>query len=105
MQSSWRCRTAVREISDNKADYLKRKEIQRRIKQLQNCVNDAEKRVQKIEEKIAEIEKVLATPEGFSNIDLCQQHGELNRELSSMMDFWSEQTEKLEAAQKELAEM
>lgn len=98
-------RPAAREISDNKADYLKRKEVQRRIKQLQNCVNDAEKRVQKIEEKIAEIEKFLSTPEGFSNIDLCQQHGELNRELSTMMEFWSEQSEKLEAAQKELSEM
>lgn len=94
--------SVAEEVSDNKADYLKRKEIQRRIKQLQNCVNDAEKRVQKIEEKIAEIEKLLSTPEGFSNIDLCQQHGELNRELSTMMEFWSEQSEKLEAAQKEL---
>ena len=94
--------SVAEEVSDNKADYLKRKEIQRRIKQLQNCVSDAEKRVQKIEEKIAEIEKLLSTPEGFSNIDLCQQQDELNRELSTMMEIWNKQSEKLEAAQKEL---
>ena len=91
-----------KEISENKLSYLERKEIQRKIRQFQNAVNDAEKRIAKVEEKIAEIEKELATPEGFSNIDLCQKHGELNRELAVIMEYWEEQCQKLEEAQAEL---
>lgn len=91
-----------KEISENKLSYLERKEIQRKIRQAQNCVNDAEKRIAKIEEQIAEVEKELATPEGFSNIDLCQKHGELNRELAVIMEYWEEQCQKLEEAQAEL---
>ena len=91
-----------KEVSDNKLSYMERKEIQRKIRQFQNCVNDAEKRIAKIEEQIAEVEKVLATPEGFSNIDLCQKHGELNRELGIIMEYWEEQCENLERAKSEL---
>ena len=91
-----------KEDSENKLSYLERKEIQRKIRQTQNCVNDAEKRIAKIEEQIAEVEKELATPEGFSNIDLCQKHGELNRELTIIMEYWEEQCSKLEEAQAEL---
>ena len=93
-----------KEISDNKLSYMERKEIQRKIRQFQNCVNDAEKRIAKIEEQIAEVEKVLATPEGFSNIDLCQKHGELNRELGIIMEYWEEQCENLERAKSELGD-
>ena len=88
--------------SENKLSYLERKEIQRKIRQFQNCVNDAEKRISKIEEQIAEVEKELATPAGFSNIDLCQKHGELNRELAVIMEYWEEQCENLENAKAEL---
>lgn len=91
-----------KEASENKLSYLERKEIQRKIRQFQNCVNDAEKRISKIEEQIAEVEKELATPEGFSNIDLCQKHGELNRELAVIMEYWEEQCENLEKAKAEL---
>ena len=91
-----------KEVSENKLSYIERKEIQRKIRQFQNAVNDAEKRIAKVEEKIAEIEKELATPEGFSNIDLCQKHGELNRELAVIMEYWEEQCQKLEEAQAEL---
>ena len=90
------------EISESKLSYLERKEIQRKIRQFQNAVNDAEKRIAKVEEKIAEIESELATPEGFANIDLCQKHGELNRELAVIMEYWEEQCQKLEEAQAEL---
>lgn len=90
------------EISESKLSYLERKEIQRKIRQFQNAVNDAEKRIAKVEEKIAEIESELATPEGFANIDLCQKHGELNRELAVIMEYWEEQCQKLEEAQNEL---
>ena len=90
------------EISESKLSYLERKEIQRKIRQFQNAVNDAEKRIAKVEEKIAEIESELATPEGFANIDLCQKHGELNRELAVIMEYWEEQCQKLEEAQTEL---
>ncbi|MBR5240670.1 MAG: ABC-F family ATP-binding cassette domain-containing protein [Muribaculaceae bacterium] len=93
-----------KEISENKLSYLERKEIQRKIRQFQNAVNDAEKRIAKVEEKIAEIEKELATPEGFANIDLCQKHGELNRELAVIMEYWEEQCQKLEEAQAELGD-
>ena len=92
------------EISENKLSYLERKEIQRKIRQFQNAVNDAEKRIAKVEEKIAEVESELATPEGFSNIDLCQKHGELNRELAVIMEYWEEQCQKLEEAQAELGD-
>lgn len=88
------------QLSDNKLNYEQRKELQRKIKQLQNSVNDAEKRVQKTEAKISEIEVQLSTAEGFSNIELCRKHGELNRELGTIMEYWSEQSEKLEALKK-----
>ena len=91
-----------KEVSESKLSYIERKEIQRKIRQFQNCVNDAEKRIAKIEEQIAEVEKELATPEGFSNIDLCQKHGELNRELTVIMEYWEEQCENLENAKAEL---
>ncbi|MEG1573626.1 MAG: ABC-F family ATP-binding cassette domain-containing protein [Bacteroidales bacterium] len=88
-------------VSDNKLNYEQRKELQRKIKQLQNSITDAEKRINKTETKISEIEKQLSTPEGFSNISLCQQHGELTRELSNIMEYWGEQSEKLETLKKE----
>ena len=82
--------------TENKLSYEARKELQRQIKRAERAVEATERRIQEIEKQIAEIEQQLSTPEGLSDLDLCEKHGVLQRELNERMECWEAETSELE---------
>ncbi len=82
--------------TENKLSYEARKELQRQIKRAERAVEATERRIQEIEKQIAEIEQQLSTPEGLSDLDLCEKHGALQRELNERMECWEAETSELE---------
>ena len=82
--------------TENKLSYEARKEVQRQIKRAERAVEATERRIQEIEKQIAEIEQQLSTPEGLSDLDLCEKHGALQRELNERMECWEAETSELE---------
>lgn len=82
--------------TENKLSYEARKELQRQIKRAERAVEATERRIQEIEKQIAEIEQQLSIPEGLSDLDLCEKHGALQRELNERMECWEAETSELE---------
>lgn len=82
--------------TQNKLSYEARKEQNKLIKKLERTIADSEKKIEQIENAIKEIEQKLATPEGASDTSLYTQYANLKKELSEVMDQWTEQTLELE---------
>lgn len=80
----------------NKLSYEARKEQSKAIKKVEKAVAEAEKRITELENAIAAIEAKLATPEGASDASLYNDYSSLKKELSDVMDIWTEQTIELE---------
>ena len=76
----------------NKLSYEARKEQNKLIKKLERTIAESEKKIEQIENAIKEIEQKLATPEGASDTSLYTQYANLKKELSEVMDQWTEQT-------------
>ena len=55
-----------------------------------------EARIEELESSIAALEARLATPEGAADTSLYTQYADLKKELSDVMDRWTEQTLELE---------
>jgi ATP-binding cassette subfamily F protein 3 len=79
-----------------------RKEQQRLVKRLEKAIAGFETKIEKLENEIKEIETVLVTPEGASNTDLLWKHAELQKQVSSIMDRWTEATLELENRKQEM---
>lgn len=82
--------------TQNKLSYEARKEQSKAIKKVEKAVAEAEKRITELENAIAAIEAKLATPEGASDASLYNDYSSLKKELSDVMDTWTEQTIELE---------
>lgn len=82
--------------TQNKLSYEARKEQSKAIKKIEKAVAEAEKRITELENAIAAIEAKLATPEGASDASLYNDYSSLKKELSDVMDTWTEQTIELE---------
>lgn len=82
--------------TQNKLSYEARKEQGKAIKKVEKAVAEAEKKITELENAIAAIEAKLATPEGASDTSLYNDYSSLKKELSDVMDTWTEQTIKLE---------
>lgn len=82
--------------TQNKLSYEARKEQSKAIKKAEKAVAEAEKRITELENAIAAIEAKLATPEGASDASLYNDYSSLKKELSDVMDTWTEQTIELE---------
>lgn len=82
--------------TQNKLSYEARKEQNKLIKKLERTIAESEKKIEQIENAIKEIEQKLATPEGASDTSLYTQYANLKKELSEVMDQWTEQTLELE---------
>ena len=82
--------------TQNKLSYEARKEQNKLIKKLERTIADSEKKIEQIENAIKEIEQKLATPEGASDTSLYTQYANLKKELSEVMDQWTEQILELE---------
>ena len=80
----------------NKLSYEARKEQNKLIKKLERTIAESEKKIEQIENAIKEIEQKLATPEGASDTSLYTQYANLKKELSEVMDQWTEHTLELE---------
>lgn len=83
---------ASEEPSQNKLSYEARKEQNKAVKRQEKVVSDLEKRVSDLEARIAGIETRLATPEGASDTALYEDYATAKRELSEVMDQWTEQS-------------
>ncbi|WP_304250780.1 ABC-F family ATP-binding cassette domain-containing protein [Parabacteroides gordonii] len=82
--------------TQNKLSYEARKEQSKAIKKIEKAVAEAEKRITELENAVAAIEAKLATPEGASDASLYNDYSSLKKELSDVMDTWTEQTIELE---------
>lgn len=82
--------------TQNKLSYEARKEQSKAIKKIEKAVAEAEKRITELENAIAAVEAKLATPEGASDTSLYNDYSSLKKELSDVMDTWTEQTIELE---------
>lgn len=82
--------------TQNKLSYEARKEQSKAIKKVEKAVAEAEKRITELENAIAVVEAKLATPEGASDTSLYNDYSSLKKELSDVMDTWTEQTIELE---------
>lgn len=82
--------------TQNKLSYEARKEQSKAIKKVEKAVAEAEKRITELENAVAAIEAKLATPEGASDASLYNDYSSLKKELSDVMDTWTEQTIELE---------
>lgn len=82
--------------TQNKLSYEARKEQSKAIKKIEKAVAEAEKRITELENAIAVVEAKLATPEGASDTSLYNDYSSLKKELSDVMDTWTEQTIELE---------
>lgn len=82
--------------TQNKLSYEARKEQSKAIKKIEKAVAEAEKRITELENAIAAVEAKLATPEGASDASLYDDYSSLKKELSDVMDTWTEQTIELE---------
>ncbi|MBQ8842034.1 MAG: ABC-F family ATP-binding cassette domain-containing protein, partial [Ruminiclostridium sp.] len=86
--------------SANKADYLKRKELQSEIRKLNTRINRAEQRISELEDEIAKINEEMASPEASADYEriaeLSEKLGQLQEELDAQTDEWAEASERLE---------
>jgi ATP-binding cassette subfamily F protein 3 len=71
-------------------DYQARKEQQRQQKRLEREIAVLEKQIEALEGEMKKTETVLATPEGASNVDLLWKHADLQQQLDSLMEKWTE---------------
>jgi len=86
--------------SANKADYLRRKELQSEIRKLKTKVTRLEERIAEIEDETAKINRELTAPETASDYEKAAELSErletLNTELEQKTDEWAEACERLE---------
>jgi ATP-binding cassette, subfamily F, member 3 len=80
---------------DSKAEYQRKKEIEKNIRKVSNQVNKAEKKIEELENEIDTLEKQLANPEN-TNDTIYTQYKELKKELENEMQNWTACTEQLE---------
>jgi ATP-binding cassette subfamily F protein 3 len=78
------------------ASHEERKEQQRYLKRLERNVADYEKKIERLETEIKAMEEILITPEGASNVDLLWKHAALQKQISDIMNEWTNATIELE---------
>jgi ATP-binding cassette subfamily F protein 3 len=92
-------------LSDNKLNYAKRKQLDREIRKQATKVEKAEQEIETIETEIARYDKLLADPDTHKDTAkstrLFQEYQGLKKELELKMEAWEQAHEELEAMQKE----
>ncbi len=86
--------------SNNKNDYLRRKELQSEIRKLKTRISRDEERIEEIEAEIAEINDSMLSPEISADYEkiaeLTEKLGLLHSELEEKTEDWAEASERLE---------
>lgn len=92
-------------LSDNKLNYAKRKQLDRDIRKQVAKVEKAEQEIETIETEITRYDKLLADPDTHKDTTksarLFQEYQGLKKELEHKMEIWEKAHEELEEMQKE----
>ncbi len=92
-------------VSDNKLNYERKKQLERDIRKVANQVSNHEEAIEKLEKAIEEKQIILSDPSG-KDIDFDQisrEFNALNQKLEKEMQDWEETHRKLERLQQELS--
>jgi ATP-binding cassette subfamily F protein 3 len=84
------------ETTANKRSYEARKEQSKAVRKAEKAIGETEDRITELENRINLLETRLATPEGASNAALCHEYASLKRQLSEIIEQWTELTLELE---------
>lgn len=87
--------------SENKLNYLERKELSKKIKRVENLVKSNEEQISNLEDEISQMEDMLANPEKMDDTTLFTRYEEAKRSLEDEMLAWEENNEKLEVLMQE----
>lgn len=90
---------AKEKISDNKAQYLERKETDKKRRAIQNKVEKSEKEIERLEKEIATLNNLLSKPEDLDAAKtevVFNMFSKLNKELEAQMKIWEETSAELE---------
>ena len=82
--------------SENKLNYLERKELSKKITKMERNVAKAEENIASFEEQIAEMEDLLANPEKMQDESLYSKYEDAKKDLENEMMAWEEYNEQLE---------
>lgn len=86
-------------VSDNKIQYLERKEADRKRRGIQNKIDKAEKEIEKLEKEVATLNNLLSNPSDMdadkTNV-VFSMYTKLNKELEEQMHLWETASAELE---------
>ncbi len=82
--------------SENKLSYEERKEQQKIIRRLEKNIAECEQKIGQLETDIAGLESYLSTAEGAADVNAVWKHGNLQKQVSDVMDQWTNFTIELE---------
>ncbi|MBI9058184.1 MAG: ABC-F family ATP-binding cassette domain-containing protein [Labilibaculum sp.] len=82
--------------SDNKMNYLERKEMSKKISKMERAVSTAEDNIARFEEQIVEMEDMLANPEKMQDQSLFSKYEQAKKDLENEMTAWENYNEELE---------
>lgn len=82
--------------SENKLNYLERKEISKRITKMERTVLASEEKISQLEGLIADLEDALANPEKMQDQSLFAKYEDAKKQLEKEMASWESFNEELE---------
>ncbi len=85
--------------SENKEDYLKRKEKKRNIDKIQRRIAEKEQEIENIENKIKKIEDKLSNPENINDHSIFDDYEKLKTKLTEVYEQWEALNLELEELQ------
>lgn len=83
-------------ISDNKQNYLDRKEQQKKVRRLERSIAEVEDMISSLEERIRELDSILCTPEGASDMTIVTEYTSIKKVIDQETARWEQLSEELE---------
>ncbi len=83
-------------ISDNKQNYLDRKEQQKKVRRLERSIAEVEDKISSLEERIRELDTILCTPEGASDMTIVTEYTSIKKVIDQETARWEQLSEELE---------
>ena len=84
------------EPSAGKADYMERKELQKKIRKAEKAVEETEKTIAELEERLKQLGMKLSEPENASDIRLVDEYSDVKRQLDEQVERWERLAEEAE---------
>lgn len=82
--------------SDNKLNYLERKEMSKKISKMERAISNSEDNIARFEEQIVEMEDLLANPDKMQDQSLFAKYEKSKKDLEKEMSDWERFNEELE---------